>query len=167
MSGSSEPGSDVFQISALPMFGPGAGMRKIGSMVLLLMIVLVGVGSISDGATNVSVTLGTVTPTSAAITWSQTQDTCFTEYVVFYKQDTASQWTQAASFANAATTSYTITGLSPGTAYEVRVRDTDCLGSHDSDARSFRTLGSAPGFEALATFGAMAVLVFVGLRRRS
>jgi hypothetical protein len=101
-------------------------------------------------ATSLSVSTSDVTTSTVRISWSQTQDACFTRYLVQHREIGSGGWVQDETIGSASTTSTTIFGLTPDTSYEVRVVDEDCLGSQPSSAAQIRTT-------SLAAVGALAV----------
>jgi len=78
-------------------------------------------------------TAGSITQTGATISWAAVSGA--TGYVLQYRPSTSTVWTTV----NVATTSFAITGLTAGTAYNVQVQSVCTAGSGSFSATNFTT----------------------------
>ncbi|MFM7234650.1 MAG: M43 family zinc metalloprotease [Flavobacteriales bacterium] len=78
-------------------------------------------------------TVGSITQTGATVSWAAVSGA--TGYVLQYKPASSSVWTSV----NVSTTSYTITGLTAGTAYNVQVQSVCSAGNGSFSAINFTT----------------------------
>jgi hypothetical protein len=86
--------------------------------------------------TNLSV--GSITQTGATVSWAAV--TGATGYVLQYKPASSTVWTTV----NVSTTSFAITGLTAGTAYNVQVQSVCAAGNGSFSAVNFTTASSTP-----------------------
>lgn len=117
---------------------------------LLSLITIIMGGGLGLAATTLSVSTSNATPSSVDVSWSQSGDYCFTQYHLEYRETGSGAWIEENTYTSASQTSATINGLSPDTAYEVRVVDEDCFGTQASAPSPIRT-------QSLAAVGALAV----------
>ena len=96
-------------------------------------------------------TVTVLSATSLSVSWSAPSDDggeTITGYDLQYRETSTSDWTQVDDETG---TSYTITGLSAGTEYEVQVRATNSLGDSDwSTSGTAKTTSTAPDTPTLS-----------------
>jgi hypothetical protein len=107
-----------------------------------------GVVLAATASVPVAPTLGTptATPTSVTLRWTDASDAGapITSYTVEYKLHSSATWLTKSSTVAASATSYTITGLVPGTAYDMRVLAKNSIGtSVPSAAKTITTPADA------------------------
>ncbi len=139
---------------------------------LFALVVAAGPGG---AATTLTPGVKEVSQDAVTVTWGRTQDMCFTSYDIQWRAAGGTSWATATSLTETGRTEYRLTGLTPETAYEVRVVDVDCLGSQPSDPVPFTTTALRPGgitdaqfqWIALVAAAAVAVAIMLFLRARA
>lgn len=171
--GGARVGAMSERLKAQVPFRYGGFRTKVPGFLLLsgvLSMVALAIGA--SAATSLDAGVSEVSQNSALVTWSHTQDWCFTSYDLQWRSAGTTNWNTARSITNADETSYRVVGLSPDKEYEYRVVDVDCMGSQASLAGTFRTnpagyLGLDDGtwFALLAAGTAtLGILGYVSLR---
>ena len=135
-------------------------------MLAALFVLALGLASLPvSGATTLTAAASETKETSAVITWSMTQDLCFTHYEVQHREAGQADWITDTSINNSSVLRYTLTGLLPGRNYEARINDVDCAGGQPSNTVAFTTPKGLPGFDLVVTLGAVSVAFVLAARR--
>jgi len=94
-----------------------------------------------------SVSVSSVTSTSATLTWTKPTDlgglSALTGYRILYKESSSSTWSSTGKFGSDTTTSRTITGLDPSTEYDFLVAATNAV--TDAINSSYTSAGAHTG----------------------
>ena len=133
-------------------------MRTRIAFLLLLLLSLVIAPNVATAATTVHASLGIITDRTVELSWSRSGDGCFSSYTLEYKEPGDWLFNVGRTVNNPDVLSGTISGLSPGTTYVVRVSDNDCLGSSGSNQITVTTLS-----EIVAAGFMVGVAVVVGI----
>lgn len=126
--------------------------------------------SIPNAPTNFAVNSASITPTSMQFTWTAPTDdggdSCTIKgYRINYKEDSASTWSVLVANTGSSTTSATVTGLSPSTAYDFQVaalNDTTDLHNNSNYNNITAHVGVRSSTLSVTTLADHQIKVFVG-----
>src|SRR5271170_6613203 len=117
-----------------PALLPPAGARTILSVP--------AAGLPEPSASAVTLSIAGATPSAVSLDWTETSDAFFSQYTVLESTNgTAGPWESVGVVTTKTTTSFAVTGLSPGSAYGWEIEET---GLFENTADSNAVLGSQP-----------------------
>jgi chitodextrinase len=94
---------------------------------------------------------GTATVNSIPVGWTLSSSSDVANYEVAYSSDSGSTWTVASALVNNSSTSYTLTGLTSGTTYTIRVVAIDTSGNRSTGASITKATASNVTYTVSAT----------------
>jgi chitodextrinase len=94
---------------------------------------------------------GTATVNSIPVGWTLSSSSDVANYEVAYSSNGGSTWTVASALVNNSSTSYTITGLTTGTTYTIRVVAIDTSGNRSTGATITKATSSSASYTVSAS----------------